>query len=169
MGSQIHKCKRKFTHFVKSHILFLKNYPFSLYFHFGQMHCFIFCKILNIALIILRNMVLIFLILCNRVIASKFGYTFLSMCPNGLLHWGARKPILVFYSFFVLCYCCSLTVVPLFSHCSPLPSHPSLPQSIPTLDPWVIYTCSSTRPFPFFPPLSPSPLPSGPSQLSANL
>ena len=40
---------------------------------------------------------------------------------------------------------------------------PWLPQSNPTLCPCpcVIHTCSLTSPFPFFPPLTPSPLPSG--------
>ena len=63
-----------------------------------------------------------------------------------------------FLSFF---YCCSITVVPIFPHCSPLPCLPPFPQSIPTLlsIPWVIDTCSLTRPFPLFPPLSPPPTP----------
>ena len=63
-----------------------------------------------------------------------------------------------FYHF----YYYSITVVPIFT---PLTSsaHPTaqLPQSILTLffcpRPWVIHTCSSTSPFPFFPPLRPSP------------
>ena len=41
------------------------------------------------------------------------------------------------------------------SHSQSLPGCPCL---------WVIYTCSLIRPFPFFPPLPPSCLPSGPCQ-----
>ena len=42
------------------------------------------------------------------------------------------------------------------------PAHHPLPQSVPTLlsTSMGIYTCSLTSPFPFFPPLSPSPAPS---------
>lgn len=98
------------------------------------MHCFIFCKTLSIAIIILGNIVPIFLILCNRVIASKFGYTFLGMCPNGLLHWGARKPIIVFYVFLHF-----VTVVLQLSQFSPsaLPC-PPIPRSHSQSPPWCL-------------------------------
>ena len=48
--------------------------------------------------------------------------------------------------------------------CPPLPiPPPPAPSQFPhcCLCPWVIHTCSLTSPVPFFPPLSPSPLPSG--------
>ena len=62
--------------------------------------------------------------------------------------------------------CFSTIVVPIFPRCSPLPHpacslthklcfHSQSPPCCPCL--WVFYTCSLTRPFPFFPSLSPSP------------
>ena len=61
------------------------------------------------------------------------------------------------------CYWCSFTVAPILP---PLPSsaqptfhsHSQSPSRCPC--PWVIHTCSLTNPFPFFPPLYSSPLPS---------
>ena len=53
-------------------------------------------------------------------------------------------------------YCCSIIVVPPFSPLfSPAPSHSQSPSHCPC--PWVLYSCSLTCPFPFFPML---PLPS---------
>ena len=55
---------------------------------------------------------------------------------------------------------CSITVTPVFFHYSSLPSPLSALSQSPHCSPypWVIHTCSSTRPFPFIPPLSPQPL-----------
>ena len=59
-------------------------------------------------------------------------------------------------------YCCSVTGVPIFLHCSLLPHPPHTlkvnPHSYSC--PWVTYICSLNRPFPFSPLLSPSPCPS---------
>ena len=55
---------------------------------------------------------------------------------------------------------CSITVVPILPlWLSPtLPTHHSHGQSPPHWPcPWVLSTCSLTRPFPFFPPLPPFP------------
>ena len=59
------------------------------------------------------------------------------------------------FSYKVFFYCCSITVVQIFPHSSPLlcPHAPSiLPLPIPTLLPctWVIYTCSLLDPSPSF-------------------
>ena len=73
--------------------------------------------------------------------------------------------ISVFLFFYFLFFYCSVAVVPIFPCCSPLPLPPLSPCShnqFPPCCPWVIYTCSVTRPFPFFLPLSLSPLPSDP-------
>ena len=72
-----------------------------------------------------------------------------------------------YYFYFSLFYC-SITVVSIFpSLLSPALPTLHLPHSIllpSCLYSWVLYTCSLTWPFPFFPPLSSSPLPSGPCQ-----
>ena len=71
-----------------------------------------------------------------------------------------KQDCLLFLFYFIL-NCYSVTVVPIF------PSLPSSTQSTPCshsqsphhcLCSCVIHTCSLTSPFPFFPPLSPSPL-----------
>ena len=62
---------------------------------------------------------------------------------------------------FLNCY--SITLAQCFPLCPPLPSPPPTPNShSPPCSPcpWVIHTCSLTSPFPFFPSLSPSLLPS---------
>ena len=66
-----------------------------------------------------------------------------------------------FLFFFELFYYSCLSFPPLLSPAPPTPcSHSQSPPCCPCL--WVICTCSLNRPFPFFPPLSPSTLPSGP-------
>ena len=76
------------------------------------------------------------------------------------------------YHLFFLIFGCSITVIAIFPHYSPLPCLPHLPHSIFPLStlhsppfrcpcPWVFYTCSLTWLFPYCPPLSPSPSPSG--------
>ena len=64
------------------------------------------------------------------------------------------------YHYFIYFYCCSITVVPVSPLSSPMPY---LPQSTPPSCPCscVIYTCSLTRPFHFFPPFPPHLLSSG--------
>ena len=69
-----------------------------------------------------------------------------------------------FYIFYFIFYCCSITVVqifpPLLSIALPTPH--SLSQSPPCcLCPWVLYTCSLTRPLPLLSPVFPSPLSPG--------
>ena len=60
-------------------------------------------------------------------------------------------------------YCSSISIVPnfplLLSPALPASSHRQAPLCCPC--PWVIYTCSLTKPFPFFLPFSLTPLPSG--------
>ena len=60
---------------------------------------------------------------------------------------------LVFFNY----YFCSITVFLISPHCSHLPLPPSSHSQSPPccLCPWVIYTCSLTKSFPFFPPISP--------------
>ena len=63
--------------------------------------------------------------------------------------------IALFYFILFLFYYCSITVVPIFPHCSPLLCpplhfHSQSPPCCPC--PWVIYTCSLTRPFPLIAP-----------------
>ena len=75
-----------------------------------------------------------------------------------------RERISLLYFIFNHFYCYSITVVPIFlplpASAHPTPhSHRQSPHCRPC--PWVIHTCSLTSPFSFFPPLSPSPLPSG--------
>ena len=66
------------------------------------------------------------------------------------------------FFFLLFSYCYSVTVVLIFSplpSSQPIPySHSKSPHCCPS--PWVIHTCSLTDPFPFLPPLFPSPFPS---------
>ena len=69
--------------------------------------------------------------------------------------------LFIYVFIYLFYYCYSVTAVPIFS---PLPScaqptprsHSPSPYCSPC--PWVIHTCSLSSPFPFFPPLSPSPM-----------
>ena len=68
-----------------------------------------------------------------------------------------------FFSFFFSCFCCcsSVTVVlPLSPLLSPAPP-PATVNHHHCLCPWVLYLCSLACSFLFFPPLFPSPAPSG--------
>ena len=57
-------------------------------------------------------------------------------------------------------YCCSIAVVPIFPCCSSLPPPHSHSQSPPCCPrPWIIYMCSLTRSFSFYPTVSASPRP----------
>ena len=80
--------------------------------------------------------------------------------PSGYMSIVKWVFLILFLTFF---YCCSVTVVPIFLHCSPLPFPPPLIQSSPNHCPcaWVLYTCFLTWPFSSFPQLSTSLLSSG--------
>ena len=76
-----------------------------------------------------------------------------AFCPHSDVWPGTFKKIVV-----------QLQLSQFFPSCSPPTTPHSLSQSLPCCPlPWVLYTCSLTRPFPFFPmlPLSPSPLVTG--------
>ena len=83
------------------------------------------------------------------VFPRKLKYQLCQKCSFLLNHF--------FYSYSILVVS-SFPLVPSSSHPTPW-SHSQFPHCCPCL--WVIQKCPLSSPFPFFPPLFPSPLPSG--------
>ena len=127
-----------------------------------------------------------YLLCTNHYVVTYIQYIILSLFKkkfNGILFYSS---FLLFYNVFCQIYICTIvvlqcllsniyiyvyimyncfiTLVPIFSCCSSLPAPPILLQHQPPPHcpcPRVIYTCSLTRSFPFFPLLSASSLPPG--------